>query len=577
MTSTGSGQHYRRAIGLGLLGGVVVIYLALVGIMERFAERPVITDVLTLGLFAPALALLVLAYRATVPPRTWVGPPLTPLQVMGTALTAGLAGGALTAAFLFINEAVDLTGVFVNAGPSIAAILSLGLTPVWLGPLVLGLGLGVAAGLLRLLPGLFRGPLIVALVSVLLASLMEPFMRVLLLQLELKDVAAFFYQDGGLTIAGAALVFVVVLAIGLIRAFRGEVIGARVGAVTEGREADIRIVAFIALAIFLLVLPQIVGSFLSEVLGTVGLYVLMGLGLNIVVGYAGLLDLGYVAFFAIGAYATAILTSPASVLSWEISFWLALPIVMLIAAGAGLLIGAPVLRLRGDYLAIVTLGIGEIVRILLQSDALRTWTGGAQGILQIPPPALGDLDFFDPQILYYPILISAALAAFFAHRLSTSRAGRAWNAMREDEDVAAATGVNITTSKLLAFALGAVFGCVAGAFYAVKIGSVFPHGLDVLVSITVLSIVILGGMGSIPGVIVGALVLVGLPELLREFAEYRLLVYGAVLVGMMLWRPEGLIPSAQRQRELHEEVDDELLQGGLSGDSPGAAAGAPGS
>jgi branched-chain amino acid transport system permease protein len=125
--------------------------------------------------------------------------------------------------------------------------------------------------------------------------------------------------------------------------------------------------------------------------------------------------------------------------------------------------------------------------------------------------------------------------------------------------------------------LGAVFGCVAGAFYAVKIGSVFPHGLDVLVSITVLSIVILGGMGSIPGVIVGALVLVGLPELLREFAEYRLLVYGAVLVGMMLWRPEGLIPSAQRQRELHEEVDDELLQGGLSGDSPGAAAGAPGS
>ncbi|HEY8170234.1 MAG TPA: hypothetical protein VIH24_03925, partial [Candidatus Limnocylindria bacterium] len=136
MTSTGSGQHYRRAIGLGLLGGVVVIYLALVGIMERFAERPVITDVLTLGLFAPALALLVLAYRATVPPRTWVGPPLTPLQVMGTALTAGLAGGALTATFLFINEAVDLTGVFVNAGPSIAAILSLGLTPVWLGPLV---------------------------------------------------------------------------------------------------------------------------------------------------------------------------------------------------------------------------------------------------------------------------------------------------------------------------------------------------------------------------------------------------------------------------------------------------------
>ena len=199
-----------------------------------------------------------------------------------------------------------------------------------------------------------------------------------------------------------------------------------------------------------------------------------------------------------------------------------------------------------------------------------------RGSSQIPPPELLGLDFFDPQILYYPILISAVLAAFFAHRLSGSRAGRAWNAMREDEDVAAATGVNITTSKLLAFALGAVFGCVAGAFYAVKIGSVFPHGLDVLVSITVLSIVILGGMGSIPGVIVGALVLVGLPELLREFAEYRLLVYGAVLVVMMLWRPEGLIPSAQRQRELHEEIPDEQIQGGLSGGPPGAAAGSPG-
>jgi branched-chain amino acid transport system permease protein len=279
-----------------------------------------------------------------------------------------------------------------------------------------------------------------------------------------------------------------------------------------------------------------------------------------------------VAFFAIGAYSVAILTSPASVLGWELSFWLALPIVMLIAAGSGLIIGAPVLRLRGDYLAIVTLGIGEIVRILLLSDALRPWTGGAQGILQIPPPALGDLNFFSPQVLYYPILAFCVLAAFFANRLSRSRAGRAWNAMREDEDVAAATGVNNTTAKLLAFALGAVFGCVAGAFFAVKIGSVFPQGLDLLVSITVLSIIILGGMGSIPGVIVGAFVLVGLPELLREFAEYRLLVYGAVLVGMMLWRPEGLIPSAQRQRELHEEVEDEQLSGGLSGGPPGAAA-----
>ena len=356
-----------------------------------------------------------------------------------------------------------------------------------------------------------------------------------------------------------------------MRSFRGKQIGAGVGAFTEGREQNVRIVTFILLAAFLLLLPQVVGSFLSEVLGTVGLYVLMGLGLNIVVGYAGLLDLGYVAFFAIGAYSIAILTSPASFLGWELGFWISLPIVMVIAAVTGLFIGAPVLRLRGDYLAIVTLGIGEIVRLLITSEALRPWTGGAQGILQIPPPQLGDLNFFDPQVLYYPILLFCVLAAFVANRLAGSRAGRAWNAMREDEDVAAATGVNTTTSKLLAFALGATFGCVAGAFYAVKIGSIFPHDLDLLVSVTVLALIILGGMGSIPGVIVGALVLVGLPQLLREFAEYRLLVYGAILVGMMLWRPEGLIPSAQRKRELHDEADEEgppdsALAGGPTGD-----------
>jgi branched-chain amino acid transport system permease protein len=569
MTVTGPLQHYRRAALLGLVGGVVIVYLALVGIVERFEGRPVVTDLFTLGVLAPALGLLVLAYRATAPGKNWFGPPLAAVHVLGTGLAAGLAGGGLTALFIVLNDNVPLNEVLVNARPPVSEILGLGLDPAFLGPLLLGAGLGVVAVVLRLTPPRVRGSLVVALVSVLLASLMEPFMRVLLLQLDLNGVASFFYRGGGLTGAGAILVFGVALGIGLVRGFRGEAIGARVGGFTEGREGDIRIVAFVVLGIFLLILPQLVGSFLSEVLGTVGLYVLMGLGLNIVVGYAGLLDLGYVAFFAIGAYATAILTSPASVLGWELSFWLALPIVILLAAASGLIIGAPVLRLRGDYLAIVTLGIGEIVRILLLSDALRPWTGGAQGILQIPSPALGDLNFFDPQVLYYPILFFVGLAAFFAYRLSGSRAGRAWNAMREDEDVAAATGVNTTTSKLLAFSLGASFGCVAGAFFAVKIGSVFPHGLDILVSITVLSVIILGGMGSIPGVIVGALVLVGLPELLREFAEYRLLVYGAVLVGMMLWRPEGLIPSAQRRLELHEVGDEDASA------PPGALTGAP--
>jgi branched-chain amino acid transport system permease protein len=386
---------------------------------------------------------------------------------------------------------------------------------------------------------------------------MEPFLRVVLLQLELPAIAHWLYEAGGLTLQGAIVTFIVVLAVRLAAEFRGNAVRERVDAMPAGQRRSLQIGALVAGLVILVLLPQIIGSFLSEVVGTVGLYVLMGLGLNIVVGYAGLLDLGYVAFFAIGAYATAILTSPVSALGSELAFWVAIPIVMLIAAVSGLIIGAPVLRLRGDYLAIVTLGIGEIVRILLLSDALRPWTGGAQGILQIPPPQLLDIEFFRPQNLYYPILAFAIAGTFVALSLANSRVGRAWNAMREDEDVAAATGINVTNYKLLAFSLGAVFGCIAGAFLAVKLGSIFPHNLNILVSITVLSLIILGGMGSIPGVIVGAFVLVGLPELLREFAEYRLLIYGAVLVMMMLWRPEGLIPSAQRRRELHESEDDE--------------------
>jgi branched-chain amino acid transport system permease protein len=340
-------------------------------------------------------------------------------------------------------------------------------------------------------------------------------------------------------------------------------------------------VGLVVTVLFLAGFPLLIGSFLSEVVGTVGLFILMGLGLNIVVGYAGLLDLGYVAFFATGAYVTALLTSSASVLGLEASFWLILPVVMLVAAAFGILIGAPVLRLRGDYLAIVTLGFGEIVRILLLSDALRPWFGGAQGILSIPEPGplvdvnVGGFELYigatnEPQSLYYPILIFCVLGAFVAWSLARSRVGRAWNAMREDEEVAQATGINTTNYKLMAFSIGAVFGCVAGAFLAVKLGSVFPHRLDILVSITTLSLVILGGMGSIPGVIVGAFVLVGLPELLREFAEYRLLIYGVVLVVMMLLRPEGLIPNVTRRRELHDDAVPPDQLGGLA--APIAAA-----
>jgi len=561
MKELATGRYLRHAVSTGLIGGLAAIYLALIGIVERFEPRNVITGVVTLGVLAPAIAVLVLSYRSAIVPRTWGMAAPSRTQKVLASILGGLGGGVALALFLTIGHYYDLSGMLANATSSTEEILTLGIEfPVAaVAVAATGLGIGVVAAGLHLLRPQLRRPLVIAVTATLLVSLMEPFLRVVLLQLGQDDVARFFYETGGLTVAGAALVFGVTLVIGLFNAYRGRAVRQRVSALPPRQQRNLQIVAFVVGLVILLWLPQLIGSFLSEVVGTVGLYILMGLGLNIVVGYAGLLDLGYVAFFAIGAYTMAILTSPVSAVGIGMSFWLAIPIVMLVAAFAGLMIGAPVLRLRGDYLAIVTLGIGEIVRILLLSDALRPWTGGAQGILQVPPPALLDIDFFKPQNLYYPILGFVLVAAFVANSLANSRVGRAWNAMREDEDVAAATGINVTNYKLLAFALGATFGCIAGTFLAVKLGSVFPHKLDVIVSITVLSVIILGGMGSIPGVIVGALVLVGLPELLREFAEYRLLIYGAVLIGMMLWRPEGLIPSAQRRRELHEDdraIDD---------------------
>jgi branched-chain amino acid transport system permease protein len=209
--------------------------------------------------------------------------------------------------------------------------------------------------------------------------------------------------------------------------------------------------------------------------------------------------------------------------------------------------------MRGDYLAIATLGFGEIIRIMVLSDFLRPWLGGAQGIGKIPKASIAGFEFGMPQEIYYLILAGCFLVIFISLRLRDSRLGRAWKAMREDEDVAQAMGINLVATKLLAFGTGAAFSALSGAIFATKLTSVYPHSMNVMISINILCVIIVGGMGSIPGVIVGAAALVGLPELLREFAEYRLLVYGLALVVMMLVRPEGLWPEAVRRREFHEE------------------------
>jgi branched-chain amino acid transport system permease protein len=317
---------------------------------------------------------------------------------------------------------------------------------------------------------------------------------------------------------------------------------------------------------------------------------LLALGLNIVVGLAGILDLGYVAFFAVGGYTTAVLTSPNRGEDWPewfptMPWWGALLVTIVVAALVGLFIGAPVIRMRGDYLAIVTLGFGEIIRILFLSDWLNGYFNGAQGITNVPAADFGfaQVKGTDPRSVFYLVLVFAVISIYVSWRLERSRLGRAWMAIREDESVAEAMGINTVNMKLMAFVVGAVLASFSGAIFAAKVGSIFPTSFLILVSIIILVVVIVGGMGNILGVIVGAAVLIGVlggpkqPGLLAEFSEYKLLIYGALLVVMMLQRPEGLVPNARRSRELHQDefLQDAWLKGEVDtdddGDEPGPA------
>jgi len=304
-----------------------------------------------------------------------------------------------------------------------------------------------------------------------------------------------------------------------------------------------------SIILVILVLPLVVGQYWNYTLGTIGIYVLLGLGLNIVVGLAGLLDLGYVAFFAIGAYTTALLTAPEPQhLLW--SFWITVPIGVMLAAIAGILLGIPVLRMRGDYLAIVTLGFGQIIGILLKSDVLTAFTGGPKGVSNVGGPTLFGKPFSSDVDFVYLILLAVLLIIFVTNRLQNSRVGRAWEAMREDETVARAMGINLLKTKLMAFAIGAAFAGLGGVLFASRNQFTGPEDHNLMVSINVLCLVIVGGMGSIPGVIAGAFVLKGLPEVLRELENYRVLAFGALLVVMMIMRPAGLIPSSRRKLDV---------------------------
>jgi branched-chain amino acid transport system permease protein len=351
------------------------------------------------------------------------------------------------------------------------------------------------------------------------------------------------------------------------------------------------------------------GSFLISQAADAGVYVLLAIGLNVVVGFAGLLDLGYAAFFAIGAYTYAFVASDHAEFTpihqaIHIPFWIALLVGMFAAAGAGVVLGAPTLRLRGDYLAIVTLGFGEIVPRLFRN--LNDWTSGVNGISALDTPTLpiwlngpwsGDslqlvqnFKIIDPLAYYVIMVILVAVCIVLVNNLRRSRLGRAWMAVREDEVAAAAMGVNTVGVKLLAFSIGAAFSGFAGTFYGAKLSLVSPENFGFTVSITILIMVVLGGMGNIPGVIVGSLliyyvifnVLPGLPNMAADFANsigapglnspngdypglsgevqrLKFLIFGLILVLTMLLRPQGLIPSRQRAEELKKGVHEDTV------------------
>jgi len=538
----------RRATLIGLGFGAGAVHIAAVGVLLAMHQRWIIVDVLSLG----QAALLLIAGGAGAMARGAL-----------PGLLAGAAAGVPIAALTVTMSLVPLHSIFIALSPDLFAMLTqdLGLA-AGIGVLIGG---GAIAGLfgaaLRASPPMLRRAIFPGAIAVVVAGVFQELIQLMLQQYAgpIGDFHDFVYTWEGLSPQGAVTIFV-------LAALCSEVIGfvlrqraARMAVHDHRRERMIR--AGIALLVLIL-LPALAGSYVGQVLMLVGLYILMGMGLNLEVGLAGLLDLGFVAFFAVGAYTTALLTADSPHALAQLPYWGAMPVAVLLSIVVGVLFGLPVLGVRGDYLAVATLGLGEIVRVIVQSDFAAPLLGGAQGILQIPKPRLGSFVLGSPVSLFYLTLVASAVAAFVAWRLENSRLGRAWMALRDDEDVAQALGINLVRSKLLAYGLGAAFAGLAGSIFATMLTSVYPSSFQLLISINVLALIIVGGMGSLPGVVLGSIVLIGLPELLREFGEYRYLFYGAVLIVMMRLRPEGLWPSDVRQRELHAADETLALDAG---------------
>ncbi len=568
---------WRRLLRLGAVAAFVEMFISLSAMPVRLDERLVIESVLSLGYVFIGAIPIVVGNRLGRQIRR-EGVPLHqagPYELVGGALVGAMSAAGLSLLVVLITH-FDLREPLVNWSPQLRDLLSFNQGPtfgvlIWLGIGAVG---GFVGGGLRLLNQRIRRTLLTMAATVVFAAILEQLAVDLVSGVGLEQVADWFYaRRGGLTQAGAG----VTAAIAGVVAFlgRGRLKAARAHVQSLEGPAHTRATALMILltAAVLIVVPLLVGSLTNELLANVGLFVLLALGLNIVVGLAGILDLGYVAFFAVGSYTAAVLTAATSPkINPEWPWFVALIFVVIVTGLVGLFIGAPVIRMRGDYLAIVTLGFGEIIRLLFLSDWLSGWFGGSQGITAIGGVeifGLTTVDGTNPRKVFYLVLVFCAIAIYVSWRLERSRLGRAWMAVREDETVADAMGINTVNVKLLAFVVGAILGSFSGAIFANKVGSVFPSSFLILVSMVILVVVIFGGMGSIIGVIAGAALLIGVlggpkqPGLLQEFSEFKLLIYGALLVWMMLARPEGLIPSARRTRELHQEefLQDAWLKG----------------
>lgn len=554
---------WRSFVQIGLITGIVILYVGVVGMLEAFHGRQVIQNLVTLGqllLFVPPFYAGYRVANDAISKKLSLGP-----TVLGV-IVVGLLTAVPTIIVLLLNEQYNIRSIFVNINNGWSDVvtfdnrreLATGILYL-LGYMPLASFLGA---LLAFLPAKIRRAVIAGVGFTLTVGIFGQTVRMILQQiLPVETLNTIFrretlLQEPALVILGLSLLG----AFGW--SFASQTVSKQYSNLPKSGKKAWNLGLWFFLFLVLLALPQLVGSSLSDAMVTVGLYVLMGFGLNIAIGLAGLLDLGYVTNYAVGAYVMAVLTSTGPLGRGPdfIDFWIVIPIAIVIAMLTGFISALPVLRMRGDYLAIATLGFGEIIGKLAVSDWLAPLIGGAQGVLFVPNPMFFGQELKDPQQIYYVVLFFCVVTLFVSIRLNNSRTGRQWMAIREDEDVAAAMGINVPRAKLLAFTLSAATGGIAGAIFAAKVGTVFPNSFTLFISINVLSLIIVGGMGSNPGIVIGAVVLVGMPELLREFSEFRWLIYGVLLIFMMLSRPEGLLPSTVHKREIYGEDDGPALK-----------------